>query len=105
MIKKILLTISCAFVMAQSFSQVNSSMVSSSLKSLQGQYSLSDNDIQNFKITDQYTSSNNGVTHVYLRQTINNLEVFNTQSALHFDKNAKLIYHTMAFVNNAATKL
>lgn len=53
-------------------------------------------------ITSQYTSKNNGVTHVYLRQTVNEIEIFNANSALHFDKNGNVISFNNSFINNAA---
>ncbi|MBC7382945.1 MAG: T9SS-dependent M36 family metallopeptidase [Bacteroidia bacterium] len=49
-------------------------------------------------ITSQYTSANNGVTHVYLRQTLNGIEVFNANSSLNFDKNDALINFNNGFI-------
>jgi len=53
-------------------------------------------------ITSQYTSKNNGVTYIFLRQTVNYLEIYNANSALHFDKNLQLISFNNSFVNNAS---
>ncbi len=56
-------------------------------------------------ITSQYTSKNNGVTHVYLRQTLNNMEVFNANSSLHFDKTNHLIAFNNSFVTNTTNTI
>ncbi|MFZ4797636.1 MAG: T9SS-dependent M36 family metallopeptidase [Bacteroidia bacterium] len=53
-------------------------------------------------ISSQYTSKSNGVTHVYFRQTVNNIEIFNANSALHFDKNGNVVSFNNSFINNAS---
>jgi Zn-dependent metalloprotease len=61
--------------------------------------------VNGYVITSQYTSKSNGITHVYIRQTINGIEIFNANSALHFDKNGNIISFNNSFVNNAASNL
>jgi extracellular elastinolytic metalloproteinase len=61
--------------------------------------------LNGYVITSQYTSKSNGVTHVYIRQTVNNIEIFNANSALHFDKNENVITFNNSFVNNASSIL
>jgi Zn-dependent metalloprotease len=58
-----------------------------------------------YVITSQYTSKSNGVTHVYIRQTLNNIEIFNANSALHFDKIGNIISFNNSFINNASNIL
>lgn len=58
-----------------------------------------------YVITSQYTSKSNGVTHVYIRQTVNDIEIFNANSALHFDKNGNVITFNNSFINNASSIL
>jgi len=61
--------------------------------------------LNGYVITSQYTSKSNGVTHVYIRQTVNDIEIFNANSALHFDKNGNVITFNNSFVNNASSIL
>ena len=58
-----------------------------------------------YVITSQYTSKSNGVTHVYIRQTVNDIEIFNANSALHFDKIGNIISFNNSFINNASSIL
>jgi Zn-dependent metalloprotease len=58
-----------------------------------------------YVITSQYTSKSNGVTHVYMRQTLNEIEIFNANSALHFDKIGNIINFNNSFINNASSIL
>ena len=41
------------------------------------QFGLNANDVESFRISDLYQSDHNGVTHVYLRQQHNGLDVIN----------------------------
>lgn len=61
--------------------------------------------LNGYVITSQYTSKSNGVSHVYIRQTINGIEIFNANSALHFDKNGNVITFNNSFINNASSIL
>lgn len=56
--------------------------------------------INEAKITDAYTDKHNGVSHVYLQQTIDNIPVYNTQLQLHFNKSGKLISSNNQFFKN-----
>jgi len=49
-----------------------------------------------YVITSEHISSVSGTRHVYLRQAINGLEVFGTESSIHIGENGKII----AFHNN-----
>ena len=61
--------------------------------------------LNGYVITSQYISKSNGVSHIYIRQTINGIEIFNANSALHFDKNGNVITFNNSFVNNASSIL
>ena len=39
------------------------------------EFGLEPMDLQNFVVTDRYTTEHNGLTHIYLRQTYNDLEI------------------------------
>ncbi|MDP1725780.1 MAG: M36 family metallopeptidase [Bacteroidota bacterium] len=54
-------------------------------------------DENSFLINNQYTDEQTGFTHVYFKQAVNGMEVVNTQSSLHFNKNGKLFYTTIDF--------
>ena len=73
------------------FAQYSESAVRELYASQMQQYQLTQADIQNFVITDQYTDQHNGVTHIYLRQIVNGIEVFNANSSLRLSKDGKLI--------------
>ncbi|NDC31660.1 MAG: T9SS C-terminal target domain-containing protein [Bacteroidetes bacterium] len=62
-------------------------------------------DISNFSINSQYTESKTGITHVYLRQTIENIEIYNSSTSLHFDKNGNLFHFNNAFIKDAQNKV
>ena len=55
-----------------------------------------------YLVTSQYESKHNGVTHIYLNQIINGLEVFNANSAMHFTKDGKLFLFHNQFINISA---
>jgi len=63
-----------------------------------------DEDFTGFVITNQYKSANNGVTHIYLRQTINGIEIFNSNSALHLSKEGTIIKFDNEFIQDAKFK-
>ncbi len=42
-----------------------------------------------YVITKEHVSSISGIRHVYLRQAINGLEVYGTESSVHFDRSGK----------------
>ena len=41
------------------------------------QLELKDSDIQDWVIYDNYSSAHNGVSHIYIRQRINGIEIYN----------------------------
>ena len=47
-------------------------------------------DLADLRVQDQYTTRHNGVTHLYLTQYHQGLEVFNAQASLHFDAEGRL---------------
>jgi extracellular elastinolytic metalloproteinase len=68
------------------------------------QFGLNATDIENFVVTDQYTDTKSGVTHVYIRQVVNGIEVFNANSSLHFKDN-QLVSIQNGFIANASNKV
>src|SRR5690554_2667537 len=57
-----------------------------------------------YVITKQHVSSISGVHHIYLRQAINGIEVYGTESSIHIDKNGKvLVAHNKFLADIQAT--
>lgn len=54
-----------------------------------------------FVITDQHTSKHNGVTHIYFRQTVGGVEVYNSNGSIHIDRNHKVVAFVPGLVKNA----
>lgn len=48
-------------------------------------------------ITSAYTDAHNGVTHVYMNQRVNGLEVFNLNADMHLSKEGKVLTHNQNF--------
>lgn len=61
-------------------------------------------DIEQVVITNQYTTKQNGITHIYFRQKYNGIEVYNAVGAVHIRKN-EVISANQSFVNNIAAKI
>ena len=68
-------------------------------------FNLSAQDISEWNITDQHTSENSGVLHIYIRQQYQGLEIVGANAALHLiGKNEPLSFHNN-FVPNAAINI
>lgn len=68
------------------------------------QQSLTDSDMQaedlNFQLTDFYANRQNGIQHIYFRQTFNGLEIIGTESSIHLGKNGQISSVKSKFVNS-----
>ena len=103
--KKILLLANFLLLTILSDAQIDKSKM---IKAIQEHVSAGDLkmiDISNFSINSQYTESKTGITHVYLRQTIENIEIYNSSTSLHFDKNGNLFHFNNAFIKDAQNKV
>src|SRR5690606_9644818 len=58
-----------------------------------------------YVITKEHTSSSSGVRNGYLRQAINGLEVYGTESGVHLDKTGKLLMEHNKFLKDVAATL
>lgn len=65
------------FAMNIAFSQNSESIIRNYLQEKQLELGLTSSDINDWIITDQHTSKHNQVTHVYIKQTHENIEVYN----------------------------
>lgn len=58
-----------------------------------------------YVITGEHTSSVSGIKHIYLRQTINGIEVAGTDSSIHMDATGKVIASHDNFIENIENTL
>lgn len=91
--KKVFISLSlllfiCTHLWAQKNSSINEKAESKSTISLEN---LIKQASSNYVITKQHVSSTSGVHHIYLRQAINGLEVYGTESSVHIDKTGTTI--------------
>ena len=103
--KRILLATSIFLLPILLQAQIDKTTMVKAIQQYNNASSLSINDFSNFAITSQYTESKTGITHIYIRQTIDNIEVFNANSSLHFDKSGNLFHFNNAFIQNAKDKI
>ena len=82
---------------AQKTNNENEKAVSTSTISLEN---LIQQKSDNYVITHEHTSQVSGVHHIYLRQAINGLEVYGTESSVHLDKTGKAIVTHNKFVDD-----
>ena len=61
---------------------------------------LSEKDLFEIAITDEYISRTSGTKHIYLRQMVDGLEILGTESSLHLDANGELLVGHNYFVNS-----
>lgn len=58
-----------------------------------------------YVITDENVSRKSGVRHIYLRQAINGLEVYGTESSVHFDKTGEVLMEHNKFLADVGSTL
>lgn len=63
--------------------------------------SLSQQDVSDIEITNTYTSEHNKVTHIYFRQKVNGIPVFNSISSVHFTSDGQPVQVNCDFIANA----
>jgi len=59
---------------------------------------LSETDVLDSKVTDQYTDRHNGVTHIYLRQQIDGIEVVGAEMSTNVARDGKVINLNSSFI-------
>ena len=99
--KKILLIAIASLISSIAFSQISKTQIDAALQAK----GLDPYENDAYIITSQSSSKDIGVSHVYLRQTINGIELFNGNPALHFDKNGNVLSFSNAFIKSAKSKL
>jgi extracellular elastinolytic metalloproteinase len=68
------------------------------LKSQQSDMGLKEEQIDDVVVTDQYVSKHNGVTHLYLRQQYDGIEVINGNLNMNIDKDGRVLNMGSSFV-------
>src|SRR5690242_7289841 len=102
--RQVIIAIACVFTGVSSFAQMSNTEVRSLYQSKLTAFGLTDKDISDFVITDQYTDQSTGITHIYIRQKVNGIEIFNANSAIHLDRNGETVAFHNSFVPAAADK-
>lgn len=51
---------------------------------------------EEISINSSHTDKKTGITHIYFKQMVNGVEVFNSQSSVHIDKNGNLVKQNIA---------
>ena len=97
------LTLSTSLVHAQSRAQSEAlTHVVDHLAASRTSLGLSADDLGEVAVTDEYTSRVNGVTHVYLRQKVHGVEVYNGRLNAHVTREGRVVGLKSAFIPNAA---
>ncbi|HMG15495.1 MAG TPA: hypothetical protein VK590_08620, partial [Saprospiraceae bacterium] len=91
--------ISALFVCAQEYRSV----IQNYLQESKSKLNLTDQDINNWKITDQYTDKKTGITHIYLNQEISGIRIFNAISSMAI-KNNRVVNFASRFYPDAVKK-
>ena len=79
------------------------STISAYLGKEKTQWHLSDADISNYTVTDQYDSKETGITYTYLNQQVAGIRVFNAVSTMAIDK-GNVVHYANGFFPEAAKK-
>jgi hypothetical protein len=68
------------------------------IKQSRQKFGLSETDVLDSKVTDQYTDRHNGVTHIYLRQQIEGIEVVGAEMSTNVARDGKVINLNSSFI-------
>lgn len=78
------------------------------LRFIENQYSawaLSKDDISDLAVSDMYESENNGVTHIYLIQRYDGIEIHNAITSVHVTRDGKVFDSPSRFYSNIKQKI
>ena len=88
----------------QTFAQQIQDKIRPYLRENMSKWNLTESDVSNFDISDQYTNAGTGVTHVYLNQTVEGIRIFNAISAVALKDN-EVKYFANRFQASASSKV
>lgn len=69
------------------------------------QWQLTQEDVSDIVVNDQYATQHNGVTHIYFMQRYAGTPVYNAIMGIHVDKNGKVGFATQRFIPKIASKI
>lgn len=75
-------------------------IVQSYLANHKTELGLTSADLADVIVTDQYTDAHNGVTHIYLRQRYQGIEIYNGNISTHVTSDGRIINLYSSFVGN-----
>ncbi len=75
------------------------------IKKSKAEYGLTDADFNNWLVTDQYESKKSGLTHIFLRQRYNNIELPDANINIHLNKEGEVIHMRNEFIPNLASRI
>ncbi len=75
------------------------------IQSNAAKYNLTSADISNHRVINEYKSDHNGVTHIYLQQQVNGLDIDGAYLNINLDKNNRVVNMGTAFVANAKNQI
>ncbi|MCC6412927.1 MAG: T9SS-dependent M36 family metallopeptidase [Saprospiraceae bacterium] len=81
--------------------QQHQDIIQTYLQQEKSQWKLSDNDIRNWTVSDQYDNPQTGVTYTYLHQQVAGIRVFNAVSTMAI-KDGKVVHYANRFFPNAS---
>lgn len=76
-------------------------LIKSNIDSILEKTKLTSAELNSAEIINAYTDSHNGVSHIYLQQTVDNIPVYKTQLQLHFNKQSELFLAHNQFIPNS----
>jgi len=90
------------------FAQSQSKALETAQKYIQAHHAswnLTQSDITNWVVTDQYTSKHNGLTHIYLRQQHANIPLPQANLSLHVMPNGTVLNPNCRFISNLSQRI
>ncbi|MBK8557838.1 MAG: M36 family metallopeptidase [Lewinellaceae bacterium] len=96
------------FAFHVAFGQTSTSAHDLALRLLQTEptaFNLLPADVADIHVTDEYVSSNNGVTHIWVQQQYHGIPVFNALAGLHVAPNGKVYHPEHRFVKDLSNRV
>ena len=102
-ILSLLLLMTCSFAWAQQQSKLDIAL--RYIEQNREKWDLTETDIVDMVVNDQYQSKHNGVTHTYLIQRHASIEVYNAIMGVHITENGRVAHATNRFIPSLTSEL
>ena len=99
----LLLFISIISLSAQKFNV--ESVVNQHIQKMAKVWNLTAEDTDEIRVTDEYVSKHNGVTHIYLQQMQNGIPVYNAVINLNISKEGRVVFSGNTFISKLDQKI